>query len=166
MTAPIKLHDGRTVVIRELAPTDRSLVEQVLEEMSDDALYRRFLRPMPRITGAVVDALADVDGVNHLAVIATNREEPAGMARVVTAAGTTELAVEIADAYTGIGLGRQLTEAVLAMAAAVGLEDVSLYVAPDNVAAYRLFARLGARFRLEDGVLTGSIPTRPASRAA
>jgi ribosomal protein S18 acetylase RimI-like enzyme len=167
MTSQITLRDNRTVSVRPLDPTtDRQNVSAILNAMSDDARYHRFLRPMPRIRRDLIDALTAADGINHLAVIATDEGNPVGMARVAITATEAELAVEITDAYTGVGLGRHLTETVLAMAADRGLSAVGLYVASDNVAACRLFARLGARFRFENGVLVGSIATRLAPRAA
>lgn len=160
------LRDGRTVSVRPLDSNDRPLVVGILESMSDNARYHRFLRPMPRIGNDIVDALSAADGVNHLAVIATDGETPAGMARVVTTASEAELAVEISDAYTGAGLGRYLTQTVLAMAADRGLTEVGLYVAPYNTVAHRLFTSLGARFHYEDGLLVGNVSTRPLSHAA
>jgi len=55
---------------------------------------------------------------------------------------------------------------VLAVAADRGLAEVEVCVAPSNVAARRLFSGLGADFSLVDGVLVGTVPTRPAPKAA
>lgn len=166
MTSYKVLRDGRRVAVRALRPTDRRQVAAVLEAMSDNARYQRFLRPMPRIGRHVVDALAGADGVNHIALLAEHEHEPAGMGRIVLAGDAAELAVEIRDEFVGIGLGRYLTETLLTMAGERGVAEVELYVAPDNVGARRLFSRLGARFRVEDGVLRGVLPTAKRHRAA
>jgi ribosomal protein S18 acetylase RimI-like enzyme len=166
MLTTTTLRDGRAVSIRPLQTEDRPLVARILEAMSAEARYRRFLSPMPRIRSKVVDYLANIDGVNHLAAIALHGPEPAGMARVVVAGDQAELAVEISDPFAGVGLGRHLTETVLAMAADRGLVQVDLTVFPDNMAARRLFRNLGAALHFADGLLVGSMPTRLSRPAA
>lgn len=84
-----------------------------------------------------------------------------GIARVVQdAEGGVELAVEVADDYARRGLGAELVRRVLDLTADWGVGQVEMLVHPENHRAVRMLRRLGAGFRLEHGVLVGSLPVR------
>lgn len=143
-----------------------SAVEEVFEAMSPEARFHRYLQATPRLRPGMVAALTSLDPDRHRAVVARVDGRPIGLARVVRdATGSVELAVEVADRYAGRGIGAQLTRRALELAADWDVDHAELLVHPENHRAVRLFRRLGARFRYEDGVLVGSLPIRTPAAA-
>ena len=104
-----------------------------------------------------MDLLTDIDGVRHLAWIAQCDGRPAGVVHVVLTEADAELAVEVADPFTGRGLGRMLCNVAVTEASMRGMDCFTLYVHPQNHAAVRLFRSMGARFRYNDNLLEGRL---------
>lgn len=154
-----------TIEIRPLTPGDVASVAEVIEAMSPESRFFRFLSPLPRVSGTTLQLLAAADPDTHLVIVARVEGRAVGMARVVRTEDSAELGVEVADAYAGRELGRELVSRVLAAAADWGITEVSLLVHPENHRAVKLFRSFGARFRIEEGMLVGAMPV-PASMGA
>src|SRR3954454_22297018 len=65
-----RLANGQQVWIRPIQPGDAASLQNGLRQLSDETIQRRFLGPKPRFTAAELRYLTEVDGVNHLALVA------------------------------------------------------------------------------------------------
>lgn len=157
------LPDGGAVVLRPLKPRETAPQIAVLERMSAESRWLRFLTPVPatRLPPALLTVLGDVDGYRHVAWLATVDGQPAGVARsIMTCRDVAEIAVEVVDDQQGRGLGSMLLDAVCAVAATNGIRRLSATVHPSNAASVRLLRRVGLRLLPVDGLLEGESDLR------
>lgn len=159
------------ILIRPVRRGDASLIAHARSYMSAETLYRRYHAPKPRISSRELRYLTDVDGRDHVALIAVDRSCDGRMAGITRAIRrqddpqVADLAVMVCDPYQGRGLGRLLLEQLLCE---LQLQDVDVLhadVQPDNRTALRLLSGLRpdtvSRFR--GGVTELRIPVRQSS---
>ena len=155
------LPDGGTVTLRPLRHGETDPVQAVFDGMSPDARVDRYLTGMPRLPGAVLTALADVDGVRHAAWLASVDGRPAGIARyVVVEAGVAELAVEVVDTHRGRGIGSVLIDVVTTVAVTHGVRRSRAVLLPGNGPSRHLVTRIGVRLAPTGSILEGEGPLR------
>jgi GNAT superfamily N-acetyltransferase len=154
MTAcPVRLESGTApsrmlaaLRVESLVHGDELTVLQVFDQLSPRSREQRFLTAKPRLTGADLRALTDVDGYDHVALVAREADgRPIGIARFVRDAGdpvTAEVAVTVVDALQGQGVGTRLAESLTQVARELGIVRISLVMAHDNDAAARLMHRV------------------------
>src|SRR5918994_1868291 len=58
------------ITVRELVPADRDLVVAVFERLSPRSRFLRFLSPLPSLPEPTLARLLDVDGHDHVALVA------------------------------------------------------------------------------------------------
>jgi GNAT superfamily N-acetyltransferase len=170
MATIIRLRDGTAVTLRPLAPGDRALIADAFERLSPRSRYLRFFTPMPRLPTRTLDALMDVDQVDHIALIALHEGRAVGVVRAVRDRddrALAHLALTVVDAYQGRGLGRALIAAIRDAAAARGVRALALDVHPENDVMLRLTRSLGVSLGFRDGALSGRLALhRPHIAAA
>src|SRR4051794_38557633 len=140
------MHGG--VSIRPIRPEDREALAAAHTRLSPESIRRRYLAPKPRLTGRELTYLTEVDGVDHVALIAVDGDEIVGVGRWVRLPDdptTAEVAVVIADDRQGQGLGGRLGAALADSAVEHGVERFNALLLSDNVAAHRLFASVSER---------------------
>lgn len=153
-----------TVLVREVRPDEGHLPVTVFAGLSDRSRYQRFHAGVPRLTAAMARHLAAVDGRRHVAFVAETRPgapQPVGLARyIVTAPAVADVAVEVVDAWQGLGVGRRLVDALAVHARGHGIRCFVGEVVSDNPAALALArsALPGLVGRWEDGVFGFSAP--------
>jgi acetyltransferase len=153
---PVPLPGGRVVALRPLRRGERDTLLAVFDGMSSASRARRYLTGMVRLPSTVLEALIDVDGHRHVAWVASEHGQPVGIARLVLdAAGVADLAVEVVDAYHGLGIGSALVDAVTTVAGTREVRRVRASLTPDNEPSKRLVTRIGVRLRVVDGLLEG-----------
>ena len=147
------------VELRRLRRGETAPLQAVFDAMSPDARAQRYFTGMPRLPAPVLDALADVDGERHVALLASVDDRPVGVARyVVVAPGVAEIALEVADAFQGLGIGTRLVDALTTHAAAHGIRRVRATVLPGNEPSRRLVTRIGVQLSMVKGLLEGEGP--------
>ncbi|HST40399.1 MAG TPA: hypothetical protein VLK58_12870, partial [Conexibacter sp.] len=105
------LHDGLAITIRPITPDDKERLAAGHALMSAETQRLRYLMPKPRLSGAELRYLTEVDGVDHVAFVAIADDYPdatLGVGRFIRSRerpDTAEFAIVIADAFQGIGLG-------------------------------------------------------------
>lgn len=152
----VALARGRSAAMRPLSPGETEPLLAVFASLSPASRFDRYLVGTPRLPVAMLNALADVDGRDHVAWLATVDGQPAGIARYVRVGPeTAEVAFEVADAHQGRGLGTALLDTVTTVAATHGVRRVQATVLPANAPSLRLLARLGIPLTLHDGLLEG-----------
>jgi RimJ/RimL family protein N-acetyltransferase len=108
----------------------------------------------------MLDRLTDVDHARHVALIAVHDGACIGVVRYVVDHGDPALAdfaITVIDAHQGRGLGRALTMAIARVAHARGVRRLTLDIHPENRVMQHLARSLGARLKLQDGALSGSL---------
>ena len=150
--------------LRPIGAQDKDRLARFHSRLSEETRYRRYHGAKGALTRRELEYLTEVDGHDHVAVVAERPDgELGGVARVVSNGdGTAEIAVVVADDCRGSGIGESVGVAALdRYAARRGEDDVLAHVQTDNRAALRLFVRrLGGRaVRYEEGVAIVRLPT-------
>lgn len=151
---------SQAVQIRPIGPADATLLEDGLRRLSPESVRRRFLAPKARFSSRELRYLTDVDGVDHVALVAVFSDDPTRLAAVARFIRdpenpeTAEMAVVVADDLQGQGLGRRMGLALADEARERGITRFSATLLSDNVAAHRLFAAISGRltYRHSHGV--------------
>ena len=149
-----RLRDGSPVMIRPIRPSDRELFAPARKRFSDETMYRRFMSPKPVLSHSELRYLTNVDGFDHVALVAVRADDPrflvavARFVRLRNDPGTAETAIVIADAEQGQGLGKKLALVLADAARERGIERFMATMLSDNPAAHALMRTLA--LRLED----------------
>jgi RimJ/RimL family protein N-acetyltransferase len=155
------LPNGDRVLVRSIAADDKAKLALGLRRLSDESIRKRFLAAKPRFSSAELRYLTEVDGVNHIALVAVLEDDPdelvavARCVRLPDRPATAEMAIVVGDPWQGQGLGRALATALADAALAVGIRRFAATMLGDNEAARRLM-RTFAR-RLEEGHPSGGV---------
>ena len=168
MPSSFTLTDGRTVWVRPIQPDDKARVQDGLRRLSEQAIRRRFLSAKPRFTAAELRYLTEVDGHDHIALVAVDGAgDLVGVARCVRfpdRPDTAEMAIVVGDELQGKGLGRELAHRLADAALAHGVRYFAATLLGENLAARRLIRTMSRRFA-EDR-MSGSVHEIVAELAA
>jgi L-amino acid N-acyltransferase YncA len=142
----LKLSDGRRVSLRLMEATDKQRVLSFARSLPpDDLLFLRTDITEPALIdewignlekGTTMTVLADVDG--ELAGYASLHLEQARWTRRVG-----EIRVQVAVAYRGVSLGRQLTAQIFRLGQIRGLKKMAAMMTPDQAGARAAFEKIG-----------------------
>ena len=106
-----KLEPRVAVSIRAIRPEDRTLIANAVRYTSNRTYQRRFHGPAPRFGPRELSYLTEIDGYNHFALIATERDRPdrlvavARFVRYHDRPTEAEFAITVHDPYQGQGSG-------------------------------------------------------------
>ena len=141
---PIALKSGRTVLIRPIFPTDGPGLRAAYEHLSTESKYRRFLTPKPHLSTAETRYLVQIDGRDHVALVATPVDAPdeflavARFVRLDEDPAQAEFAIVVGEPFQQEGLGAALMERLRLAAAARGITSFKATMLADNLPAHRL----------------------------
>jgi protein lysine acetyltransferase len=156
-----ELPNGTSVRIRPIAPGDKEKLVTGLRRLSDESIRKRFLAAKPRFSSAELRYLTEVDGVNHIALVAVLEDDPntlvavARCVRLPDRPATAEMAIVVGDPWQGQGLGRALATALGDAARAAGIRRFAATMLGDNEAARRLMRTFA--LRLEEAHIYGGV---------
>lgn len=144
---PVTLANGARILLRPIEPGDDRLTQTVFEHLSAVSRYRRFLTPIHHLSKSQIEYLSDVDHQQHEALIALDPTsgEGVGIARWLRDPGDikqAEVAIVVADAWQGSGVGCALTELLAVRARAAGVERLTARMLIGNHAGWRLLERV------------------------
>jgi RimJ/RimL family protein N-acetyltransferase len=151
------LPDGLEIRIRPIQPDDKRLLASGLAALSPLSVQRRFLAAKPRFTKAELRYLTEVDGHDHVALVAESPEVPdwiIGVGRFVRLAEdpeAAEVAIVVGDRWQRRGVGSELAAALAKEARRVGVRRFTATIAGDNRPAHRLMSKLTAQLEREAG---------------
>ncbi len=154
------LRDGTKIEFRHIRPDDKENLETALAGLSPESRHKRFLAPKPRFNATELRYLTEIDGFDHVAILAVLADDPdaiIGVARFVRLRDlpdTAEVAIVVGDPHEGQGLGRELGRRLADEARARCVRRFTATLLGDNVAAHRLFHSI--RERLEGRVEGGT----------
>ncbi len=120
------------VVIRTARMDDEERVRAFVEGLSRASQALRFFTGLSRPGKGLLRAMIAVDGARDVLLAVDGDERVIGHAMSFTGAGTTEIAVVVADEWQGVGLGSRLVRRLLRRAAARGAETVKMDVMGEN----------------------------------
>jgi RimJ/RimL family protein N-acetyltransferase len=139
------------VLIRPIRADDGERLSASHARLSPESRYRRFLSSKPELTGADVQYLVQIDGIDHIALVATQPWLPGdpivAVARCIRIPGkpdTGEVAIVVADALQGKGVGTRLVGRLAEFAVARGITRFRAMMLSDNLAIQRLLSGLAA----------------------
>jgi RimJ/RimL family protein N-acetyltransferase len=148
------------ILFRHIQPDDKGRLAAGLARLSPESRRRRFLMPKPRFSSSELRYLTEIDGFDHVAIVAIPFDDPdtfiavGRFVRLREDPEAAEVAVVVGDPFQGRGLGRELGRRLADEARARGVRRFRATLLGDNVAAHRLFASISARLeeRVEGGV--------------
>jgi GNAT superfamily N-acetyltransferase len=139
------------VLIRPIRPDDGERLSASHARLSPESRYRRFLSAKPELTGADVRYLVQVDGIDHIALVATQPSLPgepivavARCIRIPDSPDIGEVAIVVADALQGRGVGTRLVSRLAEVAVAHGITRFRAMMLSDNIPIQRLLSGLAA----------------------
>jgi RimJ/RimL family protein N-acetyltransferase len=145
------LNDGRKVAIRPIGPDDHERLRASHARLSPESRYRRFLATKPELTSADARYLVEIDGSDHLALVATLPDEPdepivavARYIRLPDDPAAAEFAIVVGDDYQRQGLAGELMTRLARAAVARGVKRFRATMLADNIAIQRVTANLAA----------------------
>jgi RimJ/RimL family protein N-acetyltransferase len=146
------LNDGTKVEIRPIRADDGERLRLAHERLSPETRYRRYLGAKPTLSPDDTRYLVEVDGADHVALVATDTVdgEPGAIVAVArfvrlphdpTAA---EFAIVVGDAYQQHGLGSELVRRLAAAALERGVNRFRATTLADNVGVLALLHAVAA----------------------
>jgi GNAT superfamily N-acetyltransferase len=162
------LRDGTHVVLRHIRPSDAAELRRAFDRLSPESRYRRFFGGVPQLTEASLHYLTEVDGRDHVAIVATTDAPESdsatglGVARFVRLQDdptVAEAAVTVVDDSHRKGLGRLLATKLAEAARERGIHTFRADVLADNEPMRAIMSEIGAIERETDaGVVTYDVP--------
>lgn len=147
IVASAGLRDGARIVLHTVSPDDRACIARGFEQLSPASRQSRFLMPMRKLDGPMLDYLTAIDGNRHLAVAAcTDEVEPVGLARCVRLEDepdTAEIAVTVLDSWQRRGVAPVLVTELARWADAVAIRKFRALFGYDNRAIAKLIGSAG-----------------------
>src|SRR5215813_10393760 len=132
----VVLKGGTEVVLRLVRPDDKPLFVAGFARLSPESRYFRFFTGKDHLTDAELRYLTELDGENHLAIGALGPDgQGAGVARFIRLAQepeVAELAVTVVDSMQRKGLGRILSERLMAAARERGVKRLRAEILAEN----------------------------------
>lgn len=160
------------LLFRHIRPDDKGRLAEGLERLSPESRRRRFLMSKPRFSSSELRYLTEIDGFDHVAIVAVSAEDPdvlyavARFVRLRDDPETAEAAIVVGDPFQGQGLGRELGRRLADEARERGVKRFTATLLSDNEAPQRLFASISERLesRSVSGVreVTGVLGAGPA----
>ncbi len=147
------LKDGTPVLIRPMKPEDEPLVEDLLDNCSDQTLYFRYFRVIKSWPHEALIRFTQNDYDREIGLAAIGLppgpEVMMGVGRLVATPerDTAEFAVIVADPWQGKGLGPQLITRVIDIARDFGVQVLSGEILAENQPMLELVKKLGFEIR-------------------
>jgi RimJ/RimL family protein N-acetyltransferase len=146
---PTALHDGSTVLIRQVRGADAPLLADGFARLSARSRRMRFLGSKTTLSAAELRYFTEVDHYDHEALVALSPagQRGVGIARYIRDPDdprVAEIAVTIADDWQGRGLGTELLARLSDRARQAGIGRFTATVSADNAAMSRLLWKMNA----------------------
>jgi RimJ/RimL family protein N-acetyltransferase len=158
---------GETLLLRPIRPTDEPKLVTLFYSMSEDALYKRFMRVVKRVPHEERQYFLDVDYDDNMAMVLETCDpltepEIVGIAQYFRdpTTGFADVGFIVRDAWQAKGLGRILVDEMVQLARARGLKGLTAEVLTSNQTMLHLFRSTGLNVRseIESGVCILEIP--------
>lgn len=144
---------GHGLVLRPITADDKDALTDALHRLSADTVHKRFLSSKPDFTASELRYLTEVDGADHVALVATPPDAPERIVavgryvRLRNEPDTAEIAIVVGDHLQGRGLGKRIGLELADIAREHGIAQFTATMLADNVAAHRLMESIAERIR-------------------
>lgn len=166
------IKDGSILTLSPILKTDRDFFEAGIEELSLESRFSRFGQGMSSLSSQELNYLTDVDQRKHVAWGAAIDEDAAGVGRYIVQdeGASAEIAITVLDDMQRRGVGTALFEAMVAVARADGLHELTFEAQADNVAVMSIVSGYEVAPLVSDGVIErrirlSAVPTTPHDEA-
>ena len=155
-----RLASGESFSLRPVRHDDGALEEAFVRGLSRESRYQRMLSGGFKVTPEWIESITHIDYDRHMAFAVTSVidgvEQFVGVGRYVVNAATAgaEVALVIADAWQGRGLGRRLLATLTEHARSAGVQQIVGVVLATNVTMLRLARSMGFAVTSEPGDAT------------
>ena len=145
------LRDGRSVLVRPAHGDDEQLLFEFSRRLSRQTLAQRLLGPVPRFRRELLRQFVDVDGFDHLALVAIHDDAIIATARLLRIEGSdhADVTFTIEDDFQGQGLGPVLLDALAVAGRRVGISVFEADVLSSNAMMLAVFQRSGYPVKLQ-----------------
>jgi acetyltransferase len=156
---PATLANGKSIFIRPLRPEDEPAWHALLRSCSPETLWSRFRHVFKETTHEMAARFCFIDYDREMALAGEyesgGAKGLAGIGRLVCDSDrkTAELAILVADAWQGQGLGSRLTDACLDVAREWGVRQVVAEMTSGNSRMLATFRRRGFELRTQGDVV-------------
>jgi acetyl coenzyme A synthetase (ADP forming)-like protein len=159
----IVLRDGSTVAVRPIKPEDEAGLALFFSTLSVESRVLRFFAPVAN-ADAAAKKMVQVDYKSHYGLVAVAGAEGQIVGHAMYAEigpRKAELALAVADAYQGRGLGTILLGQLAEAAAASGIDVFEAIVKPENHRMLSMLRESGfpVHARSEPGEVHAELPT-------
>ena len=167
----VTLHDGRSVLIRPVLPSDAPGLAESIASADADTIHRRFLGGHPQVTPGLLEFLTTVDYRRRFALVAVDPASQRGVAiaryEPAEQDGAADVAIAVTPGWRGAGLAGELLHVLAQAASERGIHTFTgMYLVHNSpVAALTNAAHEPAERATSRGVTKFSVPLRPADRA-
>jgi acetyltransferase len=148
-----ELPGGDTVAVRPIRPEDADMEASFVRNLSDVARHFRFMTSVKELTREMLVRFTQLDYDRELALVGvvvdrTGKETQIAVARyVMVDRDSAHVAVVVADAWQGRGIGGRLLRMVVEAARARGIVRLEGEILAENTAVRALLERIGFSFR-------------------
>ncbi len=147
-----QLPGGVTVTVRPIRPEDAEMEASFVRNLSENARHFRFMVALKELTREMLIRFTQIDYDRELALVALveqgGKETQIAVARYIKAdPETAHVAIVVADAWQGRGIGARLIRMLIAAARARGIARLEGEVLHENSTALELMAREGFAIR-------------------
>jgi len=154
------LPSGQSLRVRPIRHDDGELEEAFVRGLSLESRYQRMLSGGTKVTPEWIDSMTHIDYQRHMAFAVSTAldgvEQFVGVGRYVVDPPTNiaDIALVLADAWQGQGLGRRLLATLLEHARTAGVREAVGVVLATNKAMLRLARSIGFSVTAEPGDAT------------
>jgi RimJ/RimL family protein N-acetyltransferase len=153
----VRLADGRLAVVRGIRPSDREAFLAFHAGLSEESRYFRYFTARRKLPERQLRHFTDVDQHDHAGIVTLVDGEMVGHALYdrLEDPDEAEVALEVADACQGHGVGTAMLAELARMAQRAGIRRFVAHVLPSNQRMLQVFRDLGfaEHARFEDGVV-------------
>lgn len=153
----LRLMDGREAVLRGIAPGDREAFLAFHAGLSEESRYLRYFSARRRLPEREIRHFTEVDQRDHAGVVVLVGGAIVGHALYDRLADRdeAEVALEVADAFQGHGVGTLMLDELARMAVRAGIRRFVAHVLPANQKMLQVFRDLGfaEHAHYEDGTV-------------
>ncbi len=138
-----RLADGELLTVRSIRPSDLGRLRTAFDALSQESRYQRFHAHVAELPAASWRYLTEVDGRDHVALVAQVADRIVGVARFIRLqkrSDRAEVAFVVADDFQRRGVGRVLLAALVEQAVSRGVRAFVAAVLSDNLGIRRLLA--------------------------
>ncbi len=145
----LTLKNGKEVFVRPILQTDEYLLVDLLNKLSADSLYLRFLRPVNSLPEELLFQLTHINYKSNFALVAVIREDGKDSIIAVARYGydpeekVTDFAIVVRDDWQHYGLGKFLLSTLFTIGRKQGIFHFVSFVDSTNHIMKQLLRELG-----------------------